>query len=348
MRIDLLEKEKNQLLKSQRKRKILSNFSSDDDESSVSRQRMMTKNAYLTPSSSSEDKSANEDDKNDEELKKLLRKLTRGIIKNPKKFLRRFEKVMGKTAFLKLKNLLVEEVEQNQNQTVFFTINENVRLLRGSWHQADLDVFHTSFAGRQCCAMAVASILQANILSPSKWNTNVINQNMMEANALYKTVHIISEFEEVDIPQTGFLFLSNFDVVKNDLKMFDTSFKIAYDCDPPIFGNLCDEIHSESVGHTLLGGLTELFLLHSAGILIANDRSYAVIANSEKFYFCDSHSCDEIGSPNEENGRACVIECDTIEHLSKICKRATGSHNEVYTLDYVDVTVVSSNAIEFE
>jgi hypothetical protein len=316
-------------LTSYRKRKLSLSYSGSDDEENKSKSSSECSSRYFRG-------------KKDKKLKSLVKKLARGNIKKPEKFLRKLEKVLGKSSFLALKKLMIQEAHQNLNKTVFIKINDNIRMLRGSWHQGDKNVFHMKFAGRQCCAMAVTSILKAKILSPSKWSTNTINQNMMEANALYKTVHILSEYEDVRIPTTGYLFLNNFDVVKNDITMFDTSFKIAYERDPSIYGNLCDNQLSQSFGFNLLRGLIELFIEHSAGVLITQDRSYAVIASSEKFYFCDSHSCNEMGLPTDGDGQSCVIECDTIEDLCYICKRATGCCNSEYTLDYVDVSVVNN------
>ena len=37
------------------------------------------------------------------------------------------------------------------------------------------------------------------------------------------------------------------------------------------------------------------------------------------------------------DGRACIIECNTIEKIHRICKRSTGSHNIQYTINYVDL-----------
>ena len=39
------------------------------------------------------------------------------------------------------------------------------------------------------------------------------------------------------------------------------------------------------------------------------------------------------------DGKACIIECDNILELVRICKRATGSNNTPYTLDYIDVHI---------
>lgn len=233
---------------------------------------------------------------------------------------------------------LSKEIQVKRNPN-FSEIDNNCRIVHGAWHQADPNIFYSSFAGKQCCAMALAFIVKSVITPPSEWTSSTINQNMIEGNALYKTVQLISDFNRILIPKSGYLYVKNFDVVKKDLRMFDASFVLRYERDPPIFGNLLDALNQYSIGANLVSALTDLIDEHSAGILIASDRSFAVISSCNKFYFCDSHNCGPAGEPNDLDGRACVIECDTIENLCNVCKRAAGCENEQFTLDYVDVAI---------
>lgn len=190
--------------------------------------------------------------------------------------------------------------------------------------------------------MALAFIVKSAVLPPAQWTSDTINQNMIEGNALYKTVHVLSEYARIVIPSSGFLYLKNFDVVKNDMRMFDGRFIVDYENDPIFYGNLQDDLNQEGCGLTLFEALYLLFDGHSAGILITESQSFAIISSRNKFYFCNSHSCGLNGEPmgNSLIGRACVIECDTIESLCDICKRTTGYENEPFTLDYLDVSFV--------
>lgn len=78
--------------------------------------------------------------------------------------------------------------------------------------------------------------------------------------------------------------------------------------------------------------------LHNAGILITDGQSFGVMRHDDKYYFSNSHSCGPKGSrANDNNGKACVIECDNFDEFVRICKRTTGSKNVQFTLDYVDV-----------
>ncbi|KAL4721193.1 hypothetical protein ACJJTC_012465 [Scirpophaga incertulas] len=71
--------------------------------------------------------------------------------------------------------------------------------------------------------------------------------------------------------------------------------------------------------------LDALFTDHRGGILIANSSAYWCAA-----------------AGNE--GKACVIECDTFAELHRVCKRATGSGNKQYSLDYIDVELIGQLA----
>ncbi|CAG5001922.1 unnamed protein product [Parnassius apollo] len=74
-----------------------------------------------------------------------------------------------------------------------------------------------------------------------------------------------------------------------------------------------------------------------AGILTASNKSVSVFRGEDKYYFADYHSCGPKGKPTPENGKACVIECDNLQELCRICKRCLGSRNIAYTLTRVDV-----------
>ncbi|GFR18849.1 ATP-dependent DNA helicase [Trichonephila clavata] len=61
-----------------------------------------------------------------------------------------------------------------------------------------------------------------------------------------------------------------------------------------------------------------------------------------EYYFSDSHSCGPKGAIAKDNGKACVIGCDNVDEFVRICKRATGSKNVQFTLDYIDVEIPDS------
>ena len=220
----------------------------------------------------------------------------------------------------------------------FISISRHSKIIRAEWNQGN--AMFGVHGGKQCCAMAIGAIVRSTILSPSQWDSNTINDVLIESNKLYERV-LLSNPQK--IPPSGFLLVNNFDVVRDDIKMFRTGFSLHYDRDPAIFGNLRDcKNPPGDIGVCLSAGLNNLFNNHSAGILIAKSKSYAVMKINDLFYFADSHSCGPKGA-SAANGRACIIECSTFDELIRICKRATGSKNGDYTLDYIDVTIKNNN-----
>lgn len=271
----------------------------------------------------------------DQELKNLIVQLREGQIHDENAFLDSFKGAIGEAAYEKIRLLFLGYYGNDQ-----LDVNDNLienygrfNVVRGTWNQADSEVFLSEFAGKQCCAMALAFVVKSAIKPPFEWTSSTIDQILIEGNSIYKTLQLIIGDE---IPASGFLYLTNFDVVKDELRMFDENFKIRYNDFPLFYGNLLDSENQE-IGVNLLTALTKLFEDHRAGMLITGHRSFAVISSCGKFYFCDSHNCGPMGEPHDVDGRSCVIECDNIETLLKICKRTTGCGNAQFTLDYVDV-----------
>lgn len=267
-------------------------------------------------------------------MKSIINQLETGDIANGNEFIGKFESVIGKDAFDKLKMLVMDRLEvaaqPNDVSSVCGTI-------RGSFHQGDLDVFVERFAGVQCCTMALAFIIQTSILSPTKLSEGHLNQVLLEGNKIYQ--NIIDRSDVDDIPNSGFLNVKNFDVIKSDLEIFGRGFELIYNEDPEIYGTINETEHDEGFPISLKKGLKTLFQRHMAGILIANDRSFAVIKDNGSYFFFDSHGCDENGVETNLEGVACAIECNSIDQLEFICKRATGTNNEPFTLDFLDIVM---------
>ncbi|GFU35149.1 ATP-dependent DNA helicase [Trichonephila clavipes] len=115
-----------------------------------------------------------------------------------------------------------------------------------------------------------------------------------------------------------------------------------YESGNSLLGSLRDSINRNSIGLPLKDALCSLFLTHQTGIFITAVKSFGIICYDQKFYLTDSHSCGPKGA-RANNGKACVIECTTVDEL---CKRVTSSQNVPYTLTYVAVTnipIISPN-----
>lgn len=232
----------------------------------------------------------------------------------------------------------------------YVRINDYSRIIRANFHQGMMTELFPDNAGRQCCAMALAFIVKQTQLNPSSWDTNTVNEVLIEGDGCYQEIRILTG---VNFPQSGFINVRNFDVIKNDFLMFENAFSIIYADEPEIFGCLDDRMNrsDEVAAKSLREGLEELFKNHSAGILIAVDKCFAAFHSGEYYYFADSHGCGPKGAPSikensKTNSGACVVQCKTLDELCRIAKRATGSRAQ-YTLDFIDV-IVKNNIVNLK
>jgi hypothetical protein len=81
---------------------------------------------------------------------------------------------------------LDENVEQRP-MISYKLISPGLKILRGSYHQGS-NIFNDNYVGVQFCAMVLANIIRASILSPNLWSTNVVNENLIADHALYVTI----------------------------------------------------------------------------------------------------------------------------------------------------------------
>lgn len=230
------------------------------------------------------------------------------------------------------------------NASDYMKISDSSRIIRASWHQGNNLIFTSGFAGVQCCAMALANILRACILPPHYWSTNILNLNMITGDQIYSNIRFQTERNLAAYPigADQYLLVRNFTVIQDDVVAFGKRFQITFDEEPSIYGCLKDKLNEANLGSTLRQGLEDLFMTHHAGILIADGQSFGVMHYDSKYYFSDSHSCGQKGSrANDNNGKACIIECDNFDEFIRIYKRTTGSKNVQFTLDYINVEVLN-------
>jgi len=209
-------------------------------------------------------------------------------------------------------------------------------------------VFDPEYAGSQGCAMVIANIVYAEILSPMRWSKLSLDNILLEGHRVYGVVRLSSPSEGAfSVRADGHLFMRHFDPLRDELDMFQRTCRLEYDRDPALFGCLKDVENRGDVGVSLLEGLTKLFRGYRAGVLIACGQCFGVLQYDAKYYFTNSHSCGPKGAKAQpKNGKACVIECDTLHGLARVCKQATGSKSETYfTLDYVNVIFQDNSGV---
>ena len=140
---------------------------------------------------------------------------------------------------------------------------------------------------------------RASILSPSQWNHTTLDIHLLSGDEIYTRIRLLTDGQvnAHPIPESGYLMIRNFDVIKQHFSMYNNTFYIEYDQDPSLFGSLMDNKNEAGIGLTLHDALTRLFDGHAAGILISAGKSYAVMHYEERYYFADSHSCGPKGAP---------------------------------------------------
>lgn len=207
-------------------------------------------------------------------------------------------------------------------------INDSARIVRASWNQNNEEIFQSGNAGRQCFAIVVANLIRATILPPGQWDTNVLNVNMIEGERLYEQIDWETRKQPGAFPidNRGHLEIRNLDVIKHDIKIFDNAFRIEYDdVNGAYNGSLCDKENNGIDFLNLRDAMNLLFVEHNVGILINAGSAYGLMYYHNKWYFTDSHSCGPKGKSGAKNGKACIIECDTIVQFLRIIRRTTHS-----------------------
>lgn len=186
--------------------------------------------------------------------------------------------------------------------------------------------------------MVLANITRKLMLPPHTWTDNLLNINMLEGDAIYAKIRQLSiDTLLPSIDETGYLEIRHFSFIRYSFMMHNCSFRIDnYDEETDLFGCLQDSVNNQDFRMTLKESLTTMFINHKAGVLIATSKSLGVMNYNNKYYFIDSHACGPKGaSASDTHGKACVIECSSLDDLVRVSKRAIGSGNVQYTLNYM-------------
>ncbi|KAJ8685141.1 hypothetical protein QAD02_020934 [Eretmocerus hayati] len=208
------------------------------------------------------------------------------------------------------------------------------RFVRATTHQGDDEAFASGYAGVQCCAMALASLAKGHISLPHRWLTTILDESLSEGDAPYLTIRSLTP--HAGIGPTGSSQVRNFRVIKDMFLMFDHNLSIDYADDTDLFGDVRNDLNCGAVAFPLVESLDICFSNHGSCILIVGNSAYGLIKFRDRYYFTDSHSCNITGK-STSNGRACVIQCNTIQILLEFCNSKFGDDNAVYNLHHVDI-----------
>ncbi|KAJ8677665.1 hypothetical protein QAD02_013452 [Eretmocerus hayati] len=119
--------------------------------------------------------------------------------------------------------------------------------------------------------------------------------------------------------------------------MYETHFSMTYDPDMNLFGNLCEHSNHPDFGLSLAQALHAFFSLHNSGDSLTCQSAYGLLHYLGKFYITDSHSCDMRGMPTPQDGRACMIECDSVAGIIEVCITKLGTENAEFNTHHVDI-----------
>lgn len=211
-----------------------------------------------------------------------------------------------------------------------------VYILRGNFHQND-ERFPAESRGRQCVAMAAASIIRQFFQNPEWWVSTYIDE----------VLQLGSEIFEVSCANRGRVD----PLERNADYLFPGELHPFY----KIYENVvCDLVIQEDVNGLVfnsLGGVPDLknFLRdfhtsYETGILTCNEYSFAISLKNEEFYFFNSHATDEFGKTSG-SGVASVLRTRNINALFDVILSVSAVNRaNDYQYSFSSVGVVPKSA----
>lgn len=198
-------------------------------------------------------------------------------------------------------------------------------VVSASKNQAD---FPNSFAGVQCCAMAVSSCAFSLMKNGSDWTEQDLDKILSDGNRLYQQVMDNS----TSMPDFGYLNVGDFDVIKDKMKLFEQEFTI--DSLKDLNGAMSLDSAKEAFGPLVGSAVDEWLALSKTAVFTNGSKCYGMFSQGDAYFLFDSHACDEKGKPDCSNGKACLIKCKTVAALKKSLMDRK-SDDIQYTLDAI-------------
>lgn len=226
---------------------------------------------------------------------------------------------------------LKRNIDYRLKHSHFKKVNDTTSILRASTHQGNPEIFDKN-AGLQCMGMSVTAIL-ASVDDPiSTWTKKTIDDVLIQGDKLYSSIKSI-------VPSISYLLVNDLNHLHHKIAIKDTVYEVDFDEDPMIFGLANADV--AGFGVTLEDGLKNLFVEHTAGVLISDGYAYGLIKSEMKFCLFNSHSTNEFGRPGAE-GTACVLKCDDLLSLSTLAGAIIQKKNVMFTIDRLTVTKIDS------
>ena len=89
------------------------------------------------------------------------------------------------------------------------------------------------------------------------------------------------------------------------------------------------------------GVATKLMIDTGANVSLSDSTDYNKIQKESKLILLPVSYTHLDVYKRQDLGRACIIECDTFVELERIIRRSTGSKNKLFTLSYIDVSIIT-------
>lgn len=211
-------------------------------------------------------------------------------------------------------DLLQQEITNDTSS--FQDINNNRRILRGSFHQSHSKFLNFS-RGKQCTANAAVAITVAKIKETETWSPNIIDTILIAGDRLYlnsiqsrrapNSAEANKEYLRVQELQINFEVLNHSCIIQ----VQDESYSIC--------GHLTVNIDGFP---NLKNGLTHFFTesdVDEGAIVTCNGISVAIWKRDDLYYLFDSHSRGPKGRVAQDR-KACLISFTDIPQLWSILK----------------------------
>ena len=201
---------------------------------------------------------------------------------------------------------------------------KHTNILLGDFHQASAEVFCNQAAGTQCTMNCLMAIIKANCTDPSTWQTEDINEVLLEGNTAHLNV----------------LYEKGWPAVCNESKLGVDELPNILQCE--MEKNIVAEVRVTGVSYGMSRDIGKLIHLamkrHPWSIIRVHDKCMAILRPNMKnktYYLFDPHSCGKTGEVHP-NGAACLLTFMSIDGLIQHLKKISNANHE----DQIDVNEI--------
>lgn len=198
-------------------------------------------------------------------------------------------------------------------------IKDNDFVIKGDFHQADARFFESPSRGRQCTAIAAASIVMSAITPPSTCTSEIVNEVLNVGDKLYSKS--IKDRGAVSSQEKNSQFLTA-EEVSRTVSIFQQRYKLNVD------GIAYGTLYENSDGFPTLEEL--LIYCHTekkSGILTCHDMSISILAGDAGLGIFDSHGRGPDGKLNDD-GVAFYLSKPSVDDLVKILHLNLANSND--------------------